>query len=180
MIGLCFRFALVWYNLFAIYSARRSKVKRVREGLENSLRGRIELIDSYAKVRFCRYTPMNLSPSFTLQRPSNWYSYTLPNISDFFDDRDWGRIGLWCSCCWTSKQCGKLKLVTLFFPFDMPFHKLSRWYLLAGKYCGTNTTNHGTRKSWRGISLDLIHIIVFQLEHKWQLLNSFRKVRERI
>nr|XP_011463994.1 PREDICTED: uncharacterized protein LOC101312449 [Fragaria vesca subsp. vesca] len=32
------------------YRARRSKVKRVREGLENSLRGRIELIDSYAKI----------------------------------------------------------------------------------------------------------------------------------
>ncbi|XP_040367995.1 uncharacterized protein LOC112180796 isoform X2 [Rosa chinensis] len=32
------------------YRARRSKVKRVREGLENSLRGRIELIDSYARI----------------------------------------------------------------------------------------------------------------------------------
>lgn len=34
------------------YSARRNKVKRVREGLENSLKGRIELIESYAKVCF--------------------------------------------------------------------------------------------------------------------------------
>ncbi|XP_061987951.1 uncharacterized protein LOC133706437 [Rosa rugosa] len=32
------------------YRARRSKVKRVREGLENSLSGRIELIDSYARI----------------------------------------------------------------------------------------------------------------------------------
>ncbi|XP_068306752.1 uncharacterized protein [Pyrus communis] len=32
------------------YRARRSKVRRVREGLENSLRGRIELIDSYARI----------------------------------------------------------------------------------------------------------------------------------
>ncbi|KAM2035433.1 hypothetical protein EV2_039426 [Malus domestica] len=32
------------------YRARRSKVKRVREGLENSLKGRIELIDSYARI----------------------------------------------------------------------------------------------------------------------------------
>ncbi|XP_059443206.1 uncharacterized protein LOC132175324 isoform X2 [Corylus avellana] len=32
------------------YRARRSRVKRVREGLENSLRGRIELIDSYARI----------------------------------------------------------------------------------------------------------------------------------
>ncbi|KAI9174478.1 hypothetical protein LWI28_017920 [Acer negundo] len=32
------------------YRARRSRLKRVREGLENSLRGRIELIDSYARI----------------------------------------------------------------------------------------------------------------------------------
>lgn len=32
------------------YRARRSKVKRVREGLENSLMARIELIDSYARI----------------------------------------------------------------------------------------------------------------------------------
>ncbi|KAF7149970.1 hypothetical protein RHSIM_Rhsim02G0244700 [Rhododendron simsii] len=32
------------------YRARRSRVKRVREGLENSLRKRIELIDSYARI----------------------------------------------------------------------------------------------------------------------------------
>ncbi|XP_077251297.1 uncharacterized protein LOC143890480 [Tasmannia lanceolata] len=32
------------------YSARRSRVKRVRESLENSLLARIELIDSYAKI----------------------------------------------------------------------------------------------------------------------------------
>ncbi|GKV40026.1 hypothetical protein SLEP1_g47708 [Rubroshorea leprosula] len=32
------------------YRARRSRIKRVREGLENSLRGRIELIDSYARI----------------------------------------------------------------------------------------------------------------------------------
>ncbi|PKI77905.1 hypothetical protein CRG98_001697 [Punica granatum] len=32
------------------YRARKSRVKRVREGLENSLRGRIELIDSYARI----------------------------------------------------------------------------------------------------------------------------------
>ncbi|XLR23158.1 hypothetical protein HN51_069413 [Arachis hypogaea] len=31
------------------YRTRRSKVKRVRESLQNSLRGRIELIDSYAR-----------------------------------------------------------------------------------------------------------------------------------
>ncbi|KAK9926967.1 hypothetical protein M0R45_024173 [Rubus argutus] len=41
-------------KIFAVgepsYRARRSKVKRVREGLENSLRGRIELIDSYARI----------------------------------------------------------------------------------------------------------------------------------
>jgi len=33
---------------------RRSKVKRVRESLQNSLRGRIELIDSYARVCFLK------------------------------------------------------------------------------------------------------------------------------
>ncbi|KAL3742933.1 hypothetical protein ACJRO7_018267 [Eucalyptus globulus] len=32
------------------YRARKSRVKRVREGLENSLRGRIELIESYARI----------------------------------------------------------------------------------------------------------------------------------
>ncbi|KAK0587091.1 hypothetical protein LWI29_017174 [Acer saccharum] len=32
------------------YRARRSRLKRVREGLENSIRGRIELIDSYARI----------------------------------------------------------------------------------------------------------------------------------
>ncbi|KAH1075213.1 hypothetical protein J1N35_027541 [Gossypium stocksii] len=32
------------------YRARRSRIKRVREGLENSLRGRIELIDSFARI----------------------------------------------------------------------------------------------------------------------------------
>ncbi|PQQ16791.1 uncharacterized protein Pyn_28174 [Prunus yedoensis var. nudiflora] len=41
-------------KIFAVgepsYRARRSRVKRVREGLENSLRGRIELIDSYARI----------------------------------------------------------------------------------------------------------------------------------
>ncbi|XP_007040542.2 PREDICTED: uncharacterized protein LOC18606713 [Theobroma cacao] len=41
-------------KIFAIgessYRARRSRIKRVREGLENSLRGRIELIDSYARI----------------------------------------------------------------------------------------------------------------------------------
>lgn len=41
-------------KIFAIgepsYRARRSKVKRVREGLESSLSGRIELIDSYARI----------------------------------------------------------------------------------------------------------------------------------
>ncbi|XP_062074575.1 uncharacterized protein LOC133778610 [Humulus lupulus] len=41
-------------KIFAVgeptYRARRTKVKRVREGLENSLKGRIELIDSYARI----------------------------------------------------------------------------------------------------------------------------------
>ncbi|KAJ6341666.1 hypothetical protein OIU78_009758 [Salix suchowensis] len=41
-------------KIFAIgepsYRARRTRVKRVREGLENSLKGRIELIDSYARI----------------------------------------------------------------------------------------------------------------------------------
>ncbi|KAG8368986.1 hypothetical protein BUALT_Bualt15G0103300 [Buddleja alternifolia] len=32
------------------YRARRSRVKRVREGLENSLKNRIELIESYARI----------------------------------------------------------------------------------------------------------------------------------
>ncbi|KAI3951024.1 hypothetical protein MKW92_045562, partial [Papaver armeniacum] len=32
------------------YRARRNRVKRVRESLENSLKGRIELIDSYARI----------------------------------------------------------------------------------------------------------------------------------
>ncbi|GAY39299.1 hypothetical protein CUMW_043270 [Citrus unshiu] len=35
---------------FLLFSARKSRVKRVREGLQNSLRGRIELIDSYARI----------------------------------------------------------------------------------------------------------------------------------
>ncbi|KAJ7010478.1 hypothetical protein NC653_001044 [Populus alba x Populus x berolinensis] len=43
-------------KIFAVgepsYRARRTRVKRVREGLENSLEGRIELIDSYARVCF--------------------------------------------------------------------------------------------------------------------------------
>ncbi|XP_065858586.1 uncharacterized protein [Euphorbia lathyris] len=41
-------------KIFAVgepsYRARRTRVKRVRDGLENSLRGRIELIDSYARI----------------------------------------------------------------------------------------------------------------------------------
>ncbi|XP_073266711.1 uncharacterized protein [Populus alba] len=41
-------------KIFAVgepsYRARRTRVKRVREGLENSLEGRIELIDSYARI----------------------------------------------------------------------------------------------------------------------------------
>ncbi|KAF3448712.1 hypothetical protein FNV43_RR09425 [Rhamnella rubrinervis] len=41
-------------KIFAVgepsYRARRNRVKRVKEGLENSLRGRIELIDSYARI----------------------------------------------------------------------------------------------------------------------------------
>ncbi|GLU05982.1 hypothetical protein SLE2022_230530 [Rubroshorea leprosula] len=41
-------------KIFAVgepsYRARRSRLKRVREGSENSLRGRIELIDSYARI----------------------------------------------------------------------------------------------------------------------------------
>ncbi|GMH26724.1 hypothetical protein Nepgr_028567 [Nepenthes gracilis] len=32
------------------YHARRSRVRRVREGLQNSLKGQIELIDSYARI----------------------------------------------------------------------------------------------------------------------------------
>ncbi|GLT49052.1 hypothetical protein SLA2020_226350 [Shorea laevis] len=41
-------------KIFAVgepsYCARRSRIKRVPEGLENSLEGRIELIDSYARI----------------------------------------------------------------------------------------------------------------------------------
>lgn len=41
-------------KIFAVgepsYSARRSRVERVREGLKSSLRSRIELIESYAKI----------------------------------------------------------------------------------------------------------------------------------
>ncbi|KAK1351290.1 Hemoglobin subunit beta-B [Heracleum sosnowskyi] len=41
-------------KIFAVgepsYSARRTRVKRVREGLKSSLRSRIELIESYAKI----------------------------------------------------------------------------------------------------------------------------------
>ncbi|XP_022736350.1 uncharacterized protein LOC111289507 isoform X2 [Durio zibethinus] len=41
-------------KIFAVgepsYRARRNRIKRVREGLESSLRGRIELIDSYARI----------------------------------------------------------------------------------------------------------------------------------
>lgn len=48
-----FKFTSLKQICFLISSARRSRVKRVREGLENSLRGRIELIDSYARVWFC-------------------------------------------------------------------------------------------------------------------------------
>jgi hypothetical protein len=36
------------YNL--LYSARRGRVKRVQESLENTLSARIELMESYAKV----------------------------------------------------------------------------------------------------------------------------------
>lgn len=39
-------------NYSVKYRARINRVKKVREGLENSLRGRIELIDSYARVCF--------------------------------------------------------------------------------------------------------------------------------
>ncbi|KAJ8764897.1 hypothetical protein K2173_010362 [Erythroxylum novogranatense] len=41
-------------KIFAVgepsYRARRTKVKRVREGLETSLKGRVELLDSYARI----------------------------------------------------------------------------------------------------------------------------------
>ncbi|XP_021757672.1 uncharacterized protein LOC110722696 [Chenopodium quinoa] len=41
-------------KIFAVgepsYRARRNRIKRVREGLENSLKGRMELIDSYARI----------------------------------------------------------------------------------------------------------------------------------
>lgn len=33
-----------------LLSARRSRIKKVREGLENSLKQRIELIESYARI----------------------------------------------------------------------------------------------------------------------------------
>ncbi|KAL8141591.1 hypothetical protein V2J09_014623 [Rumex salicifolius] len=36
--------------LIPCHSVRRGRIKRVREGLENSLKGRIELIDSYARI----------------------------------------------------------------------------------------------------------------------------------
>ncbi|BBH07961.1 Pentatricopeptide repeat superfamily protein [Prunus dulcis] len=45
-----FNFTSLKQICFSISSARRRRVKRVREGLENSLRGRIELIDSYARI----------------------------------------------------------------------------------------------------------------------------------
>lgn len=40
------------YQTTRFCSARRGRVKRVRESLENSLLARIELIESYAKVSF--------------------------------------------------------------------------------------------------------------------------------
>ncbi|XP_038991195.1 uncharacterized protein LOC120114306 [Hibiscus syriacus] len=45
-----FAYGGTMFPLFSVFSARRSRIKRVREGLENSLRGRIELIDSFAKI----------------------------------------------------------------------------------------------------------------------------------
>lgn len=39
-------------------SARKSRVKKVREGLESSLKSRIELIESYARVRFLLMKPL--------------------------------------------------------------------------------------------------------------------------
>ncbi|KAK3228066.1 hypothetical protein Dsin_007928 [Dipteronia sinensis] len=44
------RTLLVRNNNFFFSGARRSRLKRVKEGLETSLRGLIELIDSYARV----------------------------------------------------------------------------------------------------------------------------------
>ncbi|KAK6158416.1 hypothetical protein DH2020_005730 [Rehmannia glutinosa] len=41
------------------YRARRNRVKRVREGLESSLENRIELIESYARVRYRCEKSMN-------------------------------------------------------------------------------------------------------------------------
>lgn len=49
----------LWY-----FSARRSRVKRVRESVENSLRGRIELIESYARV--CLLYDRHNNPTPTL------------------------------------------------------------------------------------------------------------------
>lgn len=51
---------------------RRSKVKRVRESLQNSLRGRIELIDSYARVCFLSKCDNICSPE-NYKRTSSCY-----------------------------------------------------------------------------------------------------------
>ncbi|RVW43135.1 hypothetical protein CK203_078716 [Vitis vinifera] len=48
-IGLVSKFKCLKKHSF-VFSARKSRVKKVREGLENSLKGRIELIDSYARI----------------------------------------------------------------------------------------------------------------------------------
>ncbi|GKV31692.1 hypothetical protein SLEP1_g40363 [Rubroshorea leprosula] len=71
-------------KIFAVgepsYRARRSRIKRVREGFENSLRGRIELIDSYARVGGNGHLMSLLLNQQELQKPyqnrynksSNW------------------------------------------------------------------------------------------------------------
>ncbi|KAL5552301.1 hypothetical protein UlMin_002477 [Ulmus minor] len=67
-------------KIFAVgepsYRARRNRVKRVREGLENSLRGRIELIDSYARESIAEQIQQimeieNLEEKWKLQAEAN-------------------------------------------------------------------------------------------------------------
>ena len=43
-------YSSIHLNAFCDSSARQARVKRVREGLKSSLKSRIELIESYAKV----------------------------------------------------------------------------------------------------------------------------------
>lgn len=94
---------------YSKYSTRRTRVKKVREALENSIKGRIELIDSYARVRKRNHTFLDLEnlsscSGFFYTWLENRFDFRFTYVLDIFNDWDRGGNGQWCSCSGGSEQ----------------------------------------------------------------------------